>query len=294
MAQQIGSGLHGLGIGAIGLDWSTISSYLGSPLTSPWSVLTPNSLRFATANVGVGFVLAIYVLIPICYWLDVYKAKTFPLFSSSLFTNEGSKVFCHLTNNIFLKMFVVVKMKSGIMKVLIIYLDGPTYFSKDSKNDFGDDTWLQKNINPKFHIPKTLPHPSTLKHKFGLVNSRGLSIFYHSLKVRVKVIIDMKSGTMNVICSSEDFRVSLQVVEDLYGSLMVNADVSFAIDFILRQKSLLRNYVLEDLLEALYFRRLPTRLQKFDSNLKKPAYPKTFKEIIERLERHETKNKKLI
>ena len=47
--------------------------------------------RFATVNVGVGFVLAIYVLIPICYWLDVYKAKTFPLFSSSLFTNEGSK-----------------------------------------------------------------------------------------------------------------------------------------------------------------------------------------------------------
>ncbi|CAG7894330.1 unnamed protein product [Brassica rapa] len=82
MAQQIGSGLHGLGIGAIGLDWSTISSYLGSPLASPW---------FATVNVGVGFVLAIYVLIPICYWLDVYKAKTFPLFSSSLFTNEGSK-----------------------------------------------------------------------------------------------------------------------------------------------------------------------------------------------------------
>lgn len=47
--------------------------------------------RFATANVGVGFVLTIYVLVPICYWLDVYNAKTFPLFSSSLFTNQGSK-----------------------------------------------------------------------------------------------------------------------------------------------------------------------------------------------------------
>ncbi|KAG2330333.1 hypothetical protein Bca52824_001513 [Brassica carinata] len=82
MAQQIGSGLHGLGVGAIGLDWSTISSYLGSPLASPW---------FATANVGVGFVLAIYVVVPICYWLDVFKAKTFPLYSSSLFTSEGSK-----------------------------------------------------------------------------------------------------------------------------------------------------------------------------------------------------------
>jgi OPT oligopeptide transporter protein len=29
-AQQLGSGLYGLGIGAIGLDWSSISSYLGN------------------------------------------------------------------------------------------------------------------------------------------------------------------------------------------------------------------------------------------------------------------------
>ncbi|XP_031257592.1 oligopeptide transporter 7-like isoform X3 [Pistacia vera] len=42
-AQQLGSGLHGLGIGAIGLDWSSISAYLGSPLASPW---------FATANIA--------------------------------------------------------------------------------------------------------------------------------------------------------------------------------------------------------------------------------------------------
>ena len=46
LAQQLGSGLEGLGIGAIGLDWSTISSYLGSPLASPW---------FATTNVAAGF-----------------------------------------------------------------------------------------------------------------------------------------------------------------------------------------------------------------------------------------------
>ena len=31
-------------------------------------------------------------------------------------------------------------------KKLIIYLDGPTYFSKDSKNHSSDDTWLQKNV----------------------------------------------------------------------------------------------------------------------------------------------------
>ncbi|KAJ4956942.1 hypothetical protein NE237_013725 [Protea cynaroides] len=80
LAQQLGSGMYGLGIGAIGIDWSTISSYLGSPLASPW---------FATANVAVGFFLVMYVLTPITYWLNVYKAKTFPIFSDDLFTSSG-------------------------------------------------------------------------------------------------------------------------------------------------------------------------------------------------------------
>ncbi|CAL9779243.1 unnamed protein product [Musa acuminata subsp. burmannicoides] len=80
LAQQLGSGLYGLGIGAIGLDWSTISSYIGSPLASPW---------FATANVAAGFVLIMYVITPISYWLNLYKAKTFPIFSDGLFTSTG-------------------------------------------------------------------------------------------------------------------------------------------------------------------------------------------------------------
>ncbi|KAK9093866.1 hypothetical protein Scep_025335 [Stephania cephalantha] len=80
LAQQLGSGLRGLGIGAIGLDWSTVSSYLGSPLASPW---------FATANVAAGFVFIMYVLTPIFYWLNVYKARVFPIFSDGLFTTAG-------------------------------------------------------------------------------------------------------------------------------------------------------------------------------------------------------------
>ncbi|KAL5076190.1 hypothetical protein RYX36_015174 [Vicia faba] len=80
LAQQLGSGLNGLGIGAIGLDWSAISAYLGSPLASPW---------FATANVAVGFVFVMYILTPLCYWCDVYSAKTFPIFSNKLFTSQG-------------------------------------------------------------------------------------------------------------------------------------------------------------------------------------------------------------
>ncbi|GFP92654.1 oligopeptide transporter 7 [Phtheirospermum japonicum] len=82
LVQQLGSGLHGLGIGSIGLDWSSISSYLGSPLASPW---------FATANIAVGYLICMYVITPIMYWLNVYKAKTFPIFSDGLFTSEGQK-----------------------------------------------------------------------------------------------------------------------------------------------------------------------------------------------------------
>ncbi|KAH9311292.1 hypothetical protein KI387_026327, partial [Taxus chinensis] len=82
LAQQLGSGLYGLGIGVIGIDWSTISSYLGSPLASPW---------FATANVAVGFVFVMYVMTPLAYWLNVFDAKTFPIFSEDLFTSSGQE-----------------------------------------------------------------------------------------------------------------------------------------------------------------------------------------------------------
>ncbi|KAH6830688.1 oligopeptide transporter 7 [Perilla frutescens var. hirtella] len=80
LAQQIGSGLRGLGVGAVGLDWSTISSYLGSPLASPW---------FATANVAVGFFFVMYVVTPLSYWFNIYEAKNFPIFSDDLFTASG-------------------------------------------------------------------------------------------------------------------------------------------------------------------------------------------------------------
>ncbi|XP_010246854.1 PREDICTED: oligopeptide transporter 7-like [Nelumbo nucifera] len=82
LAQQLGSGLHGLGLGALGFDWSSISSYLGSPLASPW---------FATANVAMGFVLITYVITPIAYWLNLYKSKSFPVFSDNLFTSTGQR-----------------------------------------------------------------------------------------------------------------------------------------------------------------------------------------------------------
>ncbi|MCL7023772.1 hypothetical protein MKW94_019540, partial [Papaver nudicaule] len=82
LAQQLGSGLHGLGIGAIGLDWATVSAYLDTPLASPW---------FATANVAVGFIFITYIVTPIAYWFNFYKAKNFSIFSSKLFQSDGKQ-----------------------------------------------------------------------------------------------------------------------------------------------------------------------------------------------------------
>lgn len=82
-AQQLGSGYDGLGIGAFTLDWNVVSSFLYSPLVSPF---------FAIANVAFGYVLIVWLFMPIAYWgFNVYDANKFPIFSSDLFNSEGQK-----------------------------------------------------------------------------------------------------------------------------------------------------------------------------------------------------------
>ncbi|KAI9166129.1 hypothetical protein LWI28_026703 [Acer negundo] len=82
-AQQIGSGYHGLGIGAFTFDWAGISAYHGSPLVTPWSSIL---------NIGIGFVMFVYIIIPLCYWkFNTFDAQKFPIFSNKLFTSSGLK-----------------------------------------------------------------------------------------------------------------------------------------------------------------------------------------------------------
>ncbi|CAL1360152.1 unnamed protein product [Linum trigynum] len=79
--QQIGSGMHGLGLGAFSLDWSTIAAFYGSPLTSPF---------FAIVNSLAGYLLIIYVAVPVAYWgFNLFGANKFPIFSSHLYTSSG-------------------------------------------------------------------------------------------------------------------------------------------------------------------------------------------------------------
>ncbi|RRT36685.1 hypothetical protein B296_00051778 [Ensete ventricosum] len=81
-ARKIGSGMRGLGVGSFGLDWSTISGFLGSPLATP---------AIATCNVLAGFIALSYIIVPIAYWSNAYGFKNFPLFTSSLSDVHGKK-----------------------------------------------------------------------------------------------------------------------------------------------------------------------------------------------------------
>ncbi|GAB2210968.1 hypothetical protein Droror1_Dr00016258 [Drosera rotundifolia] len=82
-AQQLGSGFHGLGLGAFTFDWAGISAYHGSPLVAPW---------FSIVNVGVGFIMFIYIIVPLCYWrFNTFDARKFPIFSNQLFRSNGLK-----------------------------------------------------------------------------------------------------------------------------------------------------------------------------------------------------------
>ncbi|CAN4092295.1 unnamed protein product [Withania somnifera] len=82
-AQQLGSGMHGVGILSFTFDWAVIASYLGSPLVYPF---------FVIVNVIIGYIGVVYILIPVSYWgLNLYNAKNFPLFSSELFDARGQE-----------------------------------------------------------------------------------------------------------------------------------------------------------------------------------------------------------
>ncbi|KAF9994861.1 hypothetical protein BGZ79_000358 [Entomortierella chlamydospora] len=92
LVSQIG-GARSLGVGVISLDWNVINSYFSSPLVVPW---------WAQVNIGIGFFLIAWVLVPITYYTNLWNAKRYPILSSSLFRDNGEPydVSEVLTNNV--------------------------------------------------------------------------------------------------------------------------------------------------------------------------------------------------
>ncbi|GAB4835023.1 hypothetical protein Ancab_033290 [Ancistrocladus abbreviatus] len=78
--QQIGSGIHGLGIASFAFHWNTVSGFLGSPLAYPVSSII---------SAMVGFFLVVYVLLPATYYTNLYEARRFPFMSAETFDSSG-------------------------------------------------------------------------------------------------------------------------------------------------------------------------------------------------------------
>ncbi|KAG0227023.1 putative sexual differentiation process protein isp4 [Mortierella sp. GBAus27b] len=76
------AGPRGFGLGVISLDWSSIVAFLGPPLVVPW---------WAQVNIGLGFFLYAWVLVPIAYYTNLWDAKKFPIFTPFLFREDGTQ-----------------------------------------------------------------------------------------------------------------------------------------------------------------------------------------------------------
>ncbi|KAG0286287.1 hypothetical protein BGZ98_005151, partial [Dissophora globulifera] len=63
------TGSSGLGIGTIAFDWAALSAYV-NPLITPW---------FAQLNILIGFILVVYIAVPIAYYTDLWGSKNFPI-----------------------------------------------------------------------------------------------------------------------------------------------------------------------------------------------------------------------
>ncbi|KAI0226605.1 hypothetical protein L0F63_000062 [Massospora cicadina] len=77
---QLGSGLQGLGLGAISLDWSLVISYMPSPLIYPF---------YAAANLFAGFVLFMWILVPWGYYSNLWDTQQLPIQSFKLYDIRG-------------------------------------------------------------------------------------------------------------------------------------------------------------------------------------------------------------
>ncbi|CAN8326030.1 unnamed protein product [Cochlearia groenlandica] len=165
-AQQIGSGLQGLGIGSFGLDWSTVAGFLGSPLAAPF---------FAIANFFTGFIIFFYIILPVFYWTNAYDAKKFPFYTSKTFDHTGQRF--NITSILNQKTFDIdllayesySKLYLSVMFALIYGLS------------FGSLTATISHValfDGKFIWGMWMKAKSTTKDKFGDVHTRTMKKNY--------------------------------------------------------------------------------------------------------------------
>ena len=90
------TGVNGLGLGSLELNWNSWVAFLGSPIVVPfwyenylYLIIKKNLFHRAQMNIFVGFVIIVWIITPIAYYSNWWNAKTFPVGSYRVFTKEG-------------------------------------------------------------------------------------------------------------------------------------------------------------------------------------------------------------
>ncbi|KAK6940277.1 Oligopeptide transporter, OPT superfamily [Dillenia turbinata] len=108
----------------LSLDWVTIASFLVSPLISPF---------FAIVNIFVGYLLVMYIIIPTAaYWgLNVYNAKTFPIFFSRFFAAQDLIQY-EKEGRMNLSMFFSITYRVGFATIAFTLTHVPLFHGRES------------------------------------------------------------------------------------------------------------------------------------------------------------------
>ncbi|KAI8865745.1 OPT superfamily oligopeptide transporter, partial [Ramicandelaber brevisporus] len=79
---QISSGQFGLGLLNVTLDWSSVASYLGSPIVTPF---------WAIANILVGFIIVMWIITPALYYTNSWEAQKYPIYFWKVYDVYGNR-----------------------------------------------------------------------------------------------------------------------------------------------------------------------------------------------------------
>ncbi|KAI8867405.1 OPT superfamily oligopeptide transporter [Ramicandelaber brevisporus] len=77
---QLSSGQFGLGLLNITLDWTSVASYMGSPIVTPF---------WATCNLLVGFIIVMWIITPALYYTNTWDAQLYPIYYWKTFDKYG-------------------------------------------------------------------------------------------------------------------------------------------------------------------------------------------------------------
>ncbi|KAI9297076.1 OPT superfamily oligopeptide transporter, partial [Neoconidiobolus thromboides FSU 785] len=222
--QQLGSPLKGLGILVISLDWSIITSSLGSPLITPFPI---------ALNMFLGFLFFIYLLLPLGYYLNLFNSKLIPLIGFDFYDQFGNLLNLkqlNLNNNqihISLLMYIIYGTSLACLASIITYipLNYINIFSNNNNNNSNSNNihskLILKNYSniPNYYYYCLIITTILLIIIFVFLNQQHINLPYYGwcLAIIIAIIASFLNGILYALSSQ---LISIHFLSELIASLL--------------------------------------------------------------------------